>query len=187
MMRKFLSSLLMAALVVAFVFPQGANAQVDEEVPVDEDTVKVLSAIENMPDKIIFAGQEERQQWIEDYTGLNIQTAPSETPTYSIQASWSQVATCAGAAGTAAVVSLTPAKVFKVKAALKAAGGAKKFVTKFASAYKTFKNVEGKPFTTAVNQAVARAAKEAGPDARVALASLFGLSTVAGACGWIFE
>lgn len=132
----------MVAIAIAFVLPQGANAQVQEHTIIDEETVNVLSAIENMPDNIIYSGREERKKWIEEYTGLDLPSEQSKSITYTVQAqaSWGKVATCAGALGTAAVINLTPDKIVKLKSALKAAGGAKTFVTKCSSAYKTFRN-----------------------------------------------
>lgn len=160
----------------------------NEENIVDEleDFTKILTAIEEMPEKIIYGSDEIKAQWMFEKTGIDILNNEQENG-ISTCASVGQITACAGALGQAALMLFTPAKLLKVKAALKAAGGAITFIKKFNSAYKTFRHKEKKPHTTAIYQAVQRAAATAAPEAREALADLFGISIVVGACSWVFE
>ncbi len=151
-----------------------------------EDVTKILTAIEKMPEEVIYSSDETKAHWMYEKTGINILNNKQET-SFTTYASVGQIAACAGALGQVALLAFTPAKLLKVKAGLKAAGGAKTFVTKFHSAYKTFRYKEKKPHTTAIHQAAQRAAAKAAPEARAALADLFGVGIVVGACSWIFE
>lgn len=151
-----------------------------------EDTYKILTAIEEMPEEIIYSSDEIKVQWMYEKTGINILNNKQEA-VFSTYASVGQIATCAGALGQAALLTFTPAKLLKIKAGLKAVGGAKTFVKQFNKDYKTLRHLEKKEHTTAIQQAAQRAAKKAGPEARAALADLFGVGIVIGACSWVFE
>lgn len=139
-----------------------------------------------MPESVINEGETA----IENYLNKNGVITKQETNNYSgsvtREASVGTVSACAGAVGYAAVTNLTPAKILKVKSAIKTVGGATKFVKKMKPAYKAARKA-GKSKTKSVQAAAAKAASNAGPDTKEALLDFFGISTIVGSCSALFE
>ncbi|WP_026674822.1 hypothetical protein [Alkalihalobacterium bogoriense] len=164
-----------------YLFSLSKENKVDEL----EDVLSLLTAIEEMPAEIVFASDKVKAQWIYVKTGKNISNGRQKSD-FIIYPGAGEVSAYASVGQIAALLTFTPAILLKVKAGLKAVCGAKTFVHKFSSAYKTLRHKEKKPHT-AIQQAAQRAAAKAAPEARAALADLFGVGVVIGACSWIFE
>ncbi|UXR30471.1 hypothetical protein [Staphylococcus simulans] len=141
-----------------------------------EGLTRTLSAIEHMPDSVINEGKPAIENYLNEQ-GIGVQTYGASVSNY---------AACTGAIGYALVTNFTPAKIAKVKSALKAAGGTLTFVKKMSGAYKQLRKL-GHSKQSAVKNAAAQAAKAAGPDVKEALLDFFGIATIVGACAPIFE
>ncbi|MDT3766529.1 hypothetical protein QS713_00365 [Gleimia hominis] len=89
---------------------------------------------------------------------------------------------CGSAIGLAIVTNFTPAKIVKIKSAIKTLGGAVTFAKKVYSLYKKAR-AGGLTAKTALNAAITGGAQAAGPDVKEALLDLFGVGAVIGACG----
>ena len=84
------------------------------------------------------------------------------------------------------VINFTPAKIVKVRSALKSVGGARTFVTSLRPYFQMARE-DGSSRGNALQTAVRYATQDASPHTREALLDLFGLSAVIGSCAWIFE
>lgn len=153
----------------------------------DEHLIEFLTEIENMPDHVIQEGNNAIEAYLEKETDFDFNASKLPNGEVAIQpASLGGIASCVGAVGTAIVVNFTPAKILKVKSALKSVGGATKFVKALKPYYKMSRE-DGLSKTASIKQAVKLAAGDAGPDAKEALLDLFGVSTVVGACSGAFD
>lgn len=153
----------------------------------DEHLIEFLTEIENMPDHVIQEGNNAIKAYLEKETDFDFNASKLPNGEVAIQpASLGGIASCVGAVGTAIVVNFTPAKILKVKSALKSVGGATKFVKALKPYYKMSRE-DGLSKTASIKQAVKLAAGDAGPDAKEALLDLFGVSTVVGACSGAFD
>ncbi|MBF0705805.1 MULTISPECIES: hypothetical protein [Bacillaceae] len=153
----------------------------------EEQLIELLTAIENMPDHVIERGNHAIEDYLEKESDFDFNTNELSNGEIAIQpASIGGIASCVGAVGTAIVVNFTPAKILKVKSALKTVGGATKFVKALKPYYKMSRE-DNLSKTASIKQAVKLAAGDAGPDAKEALLDLFGVSTVIGACSGAFE
>lgn len=153
----------------------------------DEHLIELLTAIENMPDHVIEQGNHAIEHYLEKETDFDFNTNELSNGEIAIQpAGIGGIASCVGAVGTAVVVNFTPAKIVKIKSALKAVGGATKFVKSLKPYYKMSRE-DKLSKTASLKQAVKLAAGDAGPDAKEALLDLFGVSAVIGACAGVFE
>lgn len=91
-------------------------------------------------------------------------------------------ATCAGAIVVALISNgLAIGKILKIKAAIKAAGGAKKFATKVIKQFKKYKE-KGDSNKEAIKKAIDDAAEGAGSDTVKALLEFFSINAVLSAC-----
>ncbi|WP_240463665.1 hypothetical protein [Paenibacillus apiarius] len=132
---------------------------------------KVLSAIERMPDSVINSGPDAIIEWLNKNTDLQI----SEFGT-------SGVVGCVSAVGLAlASLIFAPAKITKIKDAIKAAGGTVKFVNKVLETYKVAKGM-GIGTMEAIKMGLQDAAKTAGKEVITALMGIFGVGSVYSSC-----
>jgi len=127
-----------------------------------------LELIERMPESVIRSGHAAMASW------LAADGVSTSTSKYGIVG-------CVAAVGLALLTNFTPAKILKIKAALKAVGGARTFVTKLKPFYDAARRA-GLSKSASLRQAVSRAASVAGPEARAALLDLFGVTAVIAAC-----
>ncbi len=88
---------------------------------------------------------------------------------------------CASAIGLALVTNLPVFKITKIRAALKAAGGATTFVKNFKRVYEAQRRAKAS-FSTAFSRGVKQAAKAAAPEAQQLLIEVFNLGNVYSAC-----
>lgn len=107
------------------------------------------------------------------------------TETKNRKSTFGTVSSCAGSVGYAAVTNFTPAKILKVKSAIKTVRGATKFIKKWNLLIKLLEKL-GKE-KKAVKAVAKKAARKAGPDTREALLDLFGVTTIVSACSALFE
>ncbi|MCE5170911.1 hypothetical protein LQV63_16525 [Paenibacillus profundus] len=134
---------------------------------------RVLDAIERMPDSVINSGPDAIIEWLN--TNTEFQISEFET---------------SGAIGcvSAVVVALAslvyaPAKLAKIKDAMKAAGGTVKFVNKD-KVLETYKVAKGMGIGTmeAIKMGVQDAAKTAGKEVVEAIIGFFGVGAIYSAC-----
>lgn len=124
-----------------------------------------MEYIESIPDKALIS-QESFDQWKQENPLVNTRGAVS-----------------CGVAITTAVVSniFVASKVLKIKAAIKAAGGAKKFAELVIMGFKVAK-AEGKSNSAAIEFAAQEAAKVGGKDALGAILEVLSVAAVATEC-----
>ncbi|MGG5179657.1 hypothetical protein ACQYAC_10050 [Bacillus sp. MM09(2025)] len=147
------------------------NSEVDEEY---QELLEVLLAIEALPDSVIAEGDGAVVKWLQENSNIPVQRH-SEIVTLGVVG-------CISAVGTAIITNVIPiAKIAKVKSAIKAAGGATKFVKTLIPAYKAARQ-SGKSKRNAVKIAVNKAAKKASPEAKRALLEFFNIGNVYSAC-----
>ncbi|MEC1693693.1 hypothetical protein P9E05_19970 [Bacillus mojavensis] len=139
-----------------------------------QDLVEVFSAIEALPDSVIAEGDQAVVDWLKENSNIPVQQK-GEFVTLGVVG-------CVSAVGLAIVSNLIPiAKVAKIKSAIKAAGGATKFVKALIPAYKAARRM-GKSKYNSVKVAVSKAAKKASPEAKRALIDLFNLGSIYSSC-----
>lgn len=132
----------------------------------EKQLVEAFRVIESIPDEILAKGDSQLlQEW---YASLK-----------QTRVNW---VACGSAIGLAIVTNFTPAKIVKIKSAIKTLGGAVTFAKKVYSVYKKAR-AKGLTRKTSLNSAITQAARAAGPDVREALLDLFGVGAVVGACG----
>ncbi|UOY88644.1 hypothetical protein [Bacillus glycinifermentans] len=160
------------------------DSSLEKEFPNLLSGEKALYAIEEIPESVINQGPDAILDWfrnnIDDQSivdDMNVAVEQVDKP-FKTQG----VISCVGAVG-AALASLVfaPAKLLKIKKALKALGGAKTFVTKTYQYYNYYKK-KYRSKKTAWNKAVSKAAKKAGPEMKEAIMDFFGLTAIVGAC-----
>lgn len=132
---------------------------------------KTLAAIERMPNDVIQRDPDAIIEWFNANTEFRV----SEYAT-------SGAIGCLSAVGLAvAALVFAPAKITKIKDAIKAAGGTVKFVTKVLETYKVAKGM-GLSTTEAIKMGVQDAANTAGKEVISALIGIFGVGEVYSAC-----
>ena len=180
-------SVMMAMVLVlsASLIPVGSANAADGLNEQDLQLIEILTAIENMPDEVIMQGEEAIKTYLENEVSFPLGLEEGQGLSDVRMASIGSIAGCVGAVGTAIVVNFTPAKILKIKSALKSVGGATKFVKAIKPYYKMSRE-DKLSKTASLKQAVRLAAKDAGPDAREALLDLFGVSSVIGSCSAAF-
>ncbi|MEV2336865.1 hypothetical protein ABNB63_17820 [Paenibacillus larvae] len=130
--------------------------------------------LESLPDSVIAEGDNAIVDWLNKNSNMHV-GQQGDFATFGLIG-------CVSAIGTALFTNLIPfAKIAKIKAAIKAAGGATTFVKTLMSAYKAAKNA-GKATWDAVKIAVSKAGEKAGPEATRALIKLFNVGNVYSAC-----
>jgi len=163
--------MLLSTIFTANATAISPNSEVDEEY---QELLEVLLAIEALPDSVIAKGDEAVVKWLEENSNIPLQRQ-GEVVTMGVVG-------CISAVGTAIITNVIPiAKIAKVKSALKAAGGATKFVKTLIPAYKAAREA-GKNKANAVKTAVNKAAKNASPEAKRALLEFFNIGNVYSAC-----
>ncbi|WP_445002022.1 hypothetical protein [Exiguobacterium alkaliphilum] len=183
---KLLSLVMSIVLLFSVAFiPMGVASAEEELSEEDLELIELLTAIENMPDEIILQGEDAIKAHLESEVSFHLELNENGESVVFRVASVSSIAGCVGAVGTALVVNFTPAKILKIKSALKSVGGATKFV-KAVKPYYQMSREDKLSKTASLNQAVRLAAKDAGPDTREALLDLFGVSSVVGSCAAAF-
>ncbi|MCE5170910.1 hypothetical protein LQV63_16520 [Paenibacillus profundus] len=132
---------------------------------------RVLAAIERMPDSVINSGPDAIIEWLNTNTEFRI----SEFET-------SGAIGCISAVGLALIgLIAAPAKLLKIKEAIKVGGGTVKFVNKVLETYKVAKGM-GIGTMEAIKMGVQDAAKTAGKEVVDALIGIFGVGAVYSSC-----
>lgn len=163
------------------------DTNLEEEFPSLLSSQKALYAIENIPESVIDQGSDAILKWfrnntddqsiVDDMNAAVEQMKQSDKPFKT-----EGVISCIGAVGGAvAGLVLYPAKLLKIKKALKALGGVKTFVTKTYQYYNHYKK-KYRSKKTAWNKAVSKAASKASPEIKEAIMDFFGITTIVGAC-----
>ncbi|EPY05987.1 hypothetical protein PAALTS15_18061 [Paenibacillus alvei TS-15] len=175
-------SLVTAIAVTVFSWGSAASAEASQaSLPVSSEisqadpnfveVEKALAAIERIPDDVIERGPEAIMEWFNTNTEFRI----SEYTT-------SGTFGCISAVGGALVgLIFAPAKIAKIKDAIKAGGGTVKFVTKLLETYKVAKGM-GLSTMEAIKMGVQDAAKTAGQEIIDALLGFFGAGAIYSAC-----
>ncbi|MBT1018079.1 hypothetical protein KJY77_02850 [Canibacter sp. lx-72] len=132
----------------------------------ETELARAMQFIENIPDDVLLSG--DQQALLEWYDDL---------PTTRVN--W---LACGSAIGYAIITNFTPAKILKVKSAIKAVGGAIPFVKTAWNIYKKARAAKMSK-SAALKQAINGGAKAAGSDVKKALLELFGITAVMAACG----
>ncbi|WP_197077795.1 hypothetical protein [Actinobaculum suis] len=140
----------------------------------EDQLLATFKAIEEIPDSVLQAGDAAAQSWLKARLGDDFHSQPGSVTTFGVVG-------CVSAIGLAIVTNLPIFKITKIRTALKAAGGATKFVKTFKRVYDAQRKAKVS-FKTAVSRAVKRAAKKAGPEAQQTLIELFNLGNVYSAC-----
>lgn len=154
----------------------------------EQDLIKLFEAIEKMPESVINKGSAAIEKYMYEQTGIHYSSDASKSMSNQSfrSAGVGDILSCTGAIGYALVTNLTPAKVLKVKSALKSVGGATTFVKSLIPYYKMAR-ADKMSRTKALRTAVSYAAKDAGPAAKEALLDFFGIAGIAGACSAFLE
>ena len=137
----------------------------------DESTVETLLLIENIPDKVIQESSKSINQYFEENGRPDLRSYDR------IRVKKGAVG-CIAAVGGAIAVNLTPAKILKVKSALKAVGGTVKFINKTVGLYNKYKATKSK--LLAAKLAIENATKNI--SGREVLIGLFSLGGVYSEC-----
>lgn len=134
-----------------------------------EDATKALDEISKIPDKVILKGEKAINEYAKEKE-LDIRFSGKERGFFG----------CTSAIGLALIYNFTPAKLLKVKSAIKAIGGAKKLATKMISSYKYYRSKKKYKRTAAIKAA----AKSVGTTKAIKniLIDVFTLGGVAGSC-----
>ncbi|HDZ8713637.1 hypothetical protein [Staphylococcus hyicus] len=184
--RKHKLFLFLIAFVVLFSFTFLENfskdAHGEQTVPDDlsmyseKDLTKVFDAIEKIPPEVVNKGEGATKSWLENYYGKPIYI-PKER---IIQPRG--IVGCASAIGAALASNIfAPAKILKIKHAIKAGGGAKTFAKTLVDSYKKYRK-RGVKKSDAVKRAVRYAGRKSGPEIQNALLGFFGLGAIYGTC-----
>lgn len=184
-MKRVLTLVAVAAITFSFSGGTLTYAEDTQNTSKEEEKlIDTLSAIENIPDSVIENGEDAIKEYLEE---KDVPYQPDMEMNSGLRsASVGGVAACAGSVGYAAVTNLTPAKLTKVKSAIKSVGGATKFVKAMKPLYKQAKK-QGLKKGAAVKQAAKGTAKKAGPDTKEALLDFFGANVIIGSCAPLFE
>lgn len=163
------------------------DTNLEEEFPSLLSSQKALYAIENIPDSVINQGSDAILDWfrnniddqsiVDDMNAAAAEFHQSDKP-FKTQG----VLGCVSAVGTAlASLVFAPAKLLKIKKAIKALGGVKTFVTKTYQYYNHYKK-KYRSKKTAWNKAVSKAASKASPEIKEAILDFFGITAIVAAC-----
>lgn len=186
--------LFVMALVVSvsFVFSDAATSDAQaQNLDIEEDIngysqkelEKVFSAIEDIPMEVAEQGPEATKEWLVNYLGEPVFTPQGLTNNnYNNEVISYGVVGCVSAVGLALASNLfAPAKLLKIKQAIKAAGGVKTFVSTMIKTYKYYRG-KGYSKSSAMKKGVAKAGRAAGPEVRDALIGFFGVGAVYSSC-----
>lgn len=156
-------------------------AAIQESLPVSVETSqadpnfaeveKALAAIERLPDDVIQRDPDAIIEWLNTNTEFRI----SE---FTTSGTFGCIAAVGGAL---AGLVFAPAKIAKIKDAIKAGGGTVKFVKKVVETYKVARGL-GLSKTEAIKMGVQDAAKTAGKEIQDALLGFFGMGAIYSAC-----
>lgn len=146
---------------------------------------KALYAIEDIPVSVVKKGHNAILIWLKHniddpsiITALNSSSSKTSNGKIHTLGLWG----CVSAVGAALVgLAWAPAKILKIKNALKALGGVKTFVTKAIAYYKVYKK-RYRSKTTAWKKAISKAAAKASPEIRDALLGFFGITAIIDTC-----
>ncbi|MED1738175.1 hypothetical protein P4U97_01320 [Bacillus swezeyi] len=160
------------------------DPDVQEALPDLMTSEEALSAIENIPESVVNQGSEAILDWfknnIEDpalLAEINAAIEKSDKP-FHTEGVWG----CISSVGVALVtLAWAPAKLLKIKKALKALGGVGTFVRKSISYFNYYKK-KYRSKSTAWKKAISKAAKKASPDIQKALLGFFGVTAIYDAC-----
>ncbi|PCK17710.1 hypothetical protein CEY02_19475 [Bacillus pumilus] len=176
----------------------GLVSELDKEFIDDEDvedglegTLEVLSAIENLPDKVISQGSDAIVEWLNDHSdvtfssdgeNLFVDSLPTPSTEKGNVITAASIAGCVGQIGIAIVTNALPVfKITKVKKALQAAGGTYKFVSKLIRDYNSFRKL-GYTRSKSYDMAFDYAKRYYGKETVATLLAIFNISAVKGAC-----
>lgn len=146
-----------------------AEIGIDEEMDAQELAV-FLDVVEDTPDELLQVGKEQELQAYFNEQGIN---------TSKIQPRGT--VGCISAIGFAVgSILFAPAKILKLKSALKAAGGVGTFVKVLISSYKTFRKKNSK--ATSIKLAVKKAASKSKKDVQEGILGFFGVGAIYASC-----
>ncbi|HAO6015867.1 TPA: hypothetical protein IQA20_002806 [Listeria monocytogenes] len=154
----------------------------NEEMEVVE---KIYTAVEEIPESIVNSGESNTIEWLEEETGYPVAVTNDEQLQFYVQDP-NQITTygaigCAIAIGTAIVAFGFPAaKILKLKAVMKALGGATKFAKQFYKSYKYYSKNRGKG--AALKKTVNSIGKKLKADMKNALLDLLGIGAIIDQC-----
>ncbi|WLR44443.1 hypothetical protein LC087_18850 (plasmid) [Bacillus carboniphilus] len=203
---KFILSLLTVTLIVGSLGINTTHASTPEsQLPenseefIHDDSLKILEAIENIPDELENQDINKTVEYFEEYTGLDF-TANGDVielvddnqsnglvegvNNKGVSLNGVNYWACGGAfLAVVGSFGFPLSKVFKLKKALKAAGGVYNFVDK-AMDYAIYYKKRGYSKTAALKKGFSRASKKynLSKDIQNAILDIAGVSTVIGAC-----
>lgn len=164
------------------------NELVDEIVDTKElEALEDISvAFEEIPESVIYEGSDAVQAWlIENVNNQEVVDTLQSREFQSLNPNAVQtrgVVGCVSAVGAAlAGAVFAPLKILKVKKALKALGGTKKFVTVAIDYYKKYRKLGYKKLI-AWERAIKVASHKVSPDLQDALLGFFGITAIVSAC-----
>lgn len=148
----------------------------------EKEITDLFVAIENIPDEVLAQGDVATNQWLakELYGNQSDNYDPNSEDPFIIQKG---TIGCVSAIGIAIASNVfSAAKIAKVKDVLKAAGGARTFVTKLLPAYKYARETKKLGKMDSVKYAVKKAASKASPEVLAAAIGFFSVGEVYSAC-----
>ncbi|MBC1331998.1 hypothetical protein [Listeria booriae] len=152
------------------------NAELLAGIGIDEgmdaqELAEFLDVVEGTPDELLQVGKEQELQTYFNEQGINTSKMQQRGTVGCISAIGFAVGS----------ILFAPAKILKLKSALKAAGGVGKFVKVLISSYKQFrKNKNSK--SVSIKAAVKKAASASKKDVQEGILGFFGVGTIYAAC-----
>ncbi|MBX6765274.1 MAG: hypothetical protein IRY88_16630 [Rubrobacteraceae bacterium] len=146
-----------------------ARSEIDQQALVD-----TFSAVEDLPDSVVVQGEKATREWLSNRLGVDAELAGIYQP--------QGIFGCASAIGVALVSNaIGIAKILKIRAAIRAVGGAYRFARIIVNAYRVARG-RGLGRLAAIRYAARRAAIVSGEDVYGPLLALFSLGSVVDAC-----
>lgn len=171
---QFLKGLGGAAVALGALSGAAFPAQAATRDGIDVDGLtEALSEIEQIPSSVIKKGEKATKEWLR--RRLNVDDRAGTRQSRGLVG-------CISAVGVAIIGNALPyLKIVKIRAAIRAAGGTRTFVSMFLSTYRWARS-RGYSRYFAIRLGIRRAARASGPEAQQALLELFYLGQVYSAC-----
>ncbi|MBC1435784.1 hypothetical protein HB848_10570 [Listeria rocourtiae] len=146
---------------------------------------KIYTAVEEIPESVVNSGESNTVEWLEEETGYPVALTNDDKLQFYVedpnQISTRGVLGCAVAIGTAIfAVGFPASKILKLKAALKALGGATKFAKQFYVSYRYYAKKRTK--AAALKKTINSIGKNLKADMRNALYDLLGITAIIDQC-----
>lgn len=197
MSKKLFVLFTLFVFLISFTFSDAAQANTPSKNPTSNQLVvdelgyseaeleKIFKAVEDIPMSVARQGEQATTKWLENYLGEKVTLVSSVPPTKTSDNTSVRsvnVVGCVSAVGIALAGNFfAPAKLLKVKSAIKAAGGATTFVKTLISTYKAARAAKATK-QAAISKGINAAAKAAGPEAKAALLDFFYIGSIYSAC-----